>query len=257
MGSCRILFVSWTRVTTAGALAASARRGSGIIEDMRLRMELFVDDVDTSVAFYSEMLGFEVVRRTGDYASLRCGRVVLGFWPVAQLPERGAGPGFTQARLGIDKGGGVEIVFEVDGVEELAGLHQRCQAKGVVVQALVLRPWGLQDFRLVDPDGYYVRVTHGDAAGTSTVDQFESAAPEPRDLSAYPESGMLVCGCGAKIVPGKPTEMSDIVARHHCQVTGVPSPVAEVVRHVTTMLTVAIVLAAILAAIAIMRGAWS
>jgi lactoylglutathione lyase len=26
------------------------------------------------------------------------------------------------------------------------------------------QPWGLHDFRVVDPDGYYLRVTHGDAA---------------------------------------------------------------------------------------------
>jgi hypothetical protein len=34
----------------------------------------------------------------------------------------------------------------------------------VVVDALREQPWGLHDFRLADPDGYYLRVTHGDAA---------------------------------------------------------------------------------------------
>jgi len=33
----------------------------------------------------------------------------------------------------------------------------------VISAALELRPWSLHDFRLADPDGYYLRITHGDA----------------------------------------------------------------------------------------------
>jgi len=83
--------------------------------------------------------------------------------PVAKLPERGAGPGFTRQRLAAGKGAGVEIVFELDDVARVEALYTACRARGVVVDALRRRPWGLWDFRLVDPDGYYLRVTHGDA----------------------------------------------------------------------------------------------
>ena len=58
----------------------------------------------------------------------------------------------------------MEIVLELDGVEQVVALHDTCQARGVVAEALRIRPWGLQDFRIVDPDGYYLRITHGDAA---------------------------------------------------------------------------------------------
>jgi catechol 2,3-dioxygenase-like lactoylglutathione lyase family enzyme len=127
-------------------------------------MELFVDDVDASVAFYTEVLGFDVARRGDDYVSLRRGAVVLGLGPVAKLPATGAGPGFTRARLAADKGAGVEIVLELDDVAELTALYDRCRARTAVAEALQDRPWGLRDFRIVDPDGYYLRVTHGDAA---------------------------------------------------------------------------------------------
>ena len=127
---------------------------------MRLRMELFVDDLDASIAFYTEVLGFRVDRRDADYVSMRRGAVVFGLGPVAKLPERGAGPGFTRQRLAANRGAGVEIVLELDDTEQLAGLHEHCQARGAVVEALRLQPWGLHDFRLVDPDGYYLRVTH-------------------------------------------------------------------------------------------------
>jgi lactoylglutathione lyase len=129
-------------------------------------MELFVDDVDASIAFYADVLGFQVDRRDADYVSMRRGTVVFGLGPVAMLPEQGGGPGFTRQRLGADRGAGVEIVLELDDIEQLAALHDHCQARGTVVEALRLQPWGLHDFRLVDPDGYYLRVTHGDAGAT-------------------------------------------------------------------------------------------
>jgi lactoylglutathione lyase len=128
---------------------------------MRLRMELFVDDLDVSVAFYRDVLGFRLERRTDDYASVRRGLVVLGLGPVGKLPETGDGPGFTRQRLARGKGAGVEIVLEVD---DLDTLYEHCRRHVAVAEPLQLRSWGLRDFRLADPDGYYLRVTHGDAA---------------------------------------------------------------------------------------------
>jgi catechol 2,3-dioxygenase-like lactoylglutathione lyase family enzyme len=130
---------------------------------MRLRMELFVDDLDASVAFYVDVLGFRVERRDPGYVSIRRGSVVLGLGPVAKLPEHGAGAGFSRQRLAADKGAGVEIVLELDGVDEVTALYQHSRTRARIAHGLERRPWGLVDFRLTDPDGYYLRVTHGDA----------------------------------------------------------------------------------------------
>jgi catechol 2,3-dioxygenase-like lactoylglutathione lyase family enzyme len=131
---------------------------------MRLRMELFVDDLDASVAFYVDVLGFRVERRDPGYVSIRRGSVVLGLGPVAKLPEHGAGAGFTRQRLAADKGAGVEIVLELDGADEVTALYEHSRARAEIAEGLERRPWGLLDFRLTDPDGYYLRVTHGNAA---------------------------------------------------------------------------------------------
>jgi len=130
-------------------------------------MELFVEDMDASVGFYQDLLGFRVERRDEGYASLRRGSVVFGLGPVAKLPERGEGPGFTRERLGRDKGAGVEIVLELDGLDELRALYGHCRERAVISASLKLQPWGLHDFRLADPDGYYLGIAHGDAGAQS------------------------------------------------------------------------------------------
>jgi lactoylglutathione lyase len=55
------------------------------------------------------------------------------------------------------RGAGVEIVLEVRDVD--AALEQVERAGFGVVEPLRERPWGLRDFRVADPDDYYVRVT--------------------------------------------------------------------------------------------------
>jgi catechol 2,3-dioxygenase-like lactoylglutathione lyase family enzyme len=121
-----------------------------------LRLELFVEDMEASIAFYTRVLAFEVVRREpGDYASLRLGGILLGIGPVAKLPEEGGyfGRDISAQRRGL----GVEIVLEVDDVD---GWRDRVAASGhPIFEPLQDRPWGLRDFRISDPDGYYLRIT--------------------------------------------------------------------------------------------------
>jgi catechol 2,3-dioxygenase-like lactoylglutathione lyase family enzyme len=113
-----------------------------------LRLELFVEDMAASIAFYTQVLAFEVVRHElEDYASLRWGTAVLGIGPVAKLPEEGGyfGRDISFHRRGL----GVEIVLEVDDVEEW---HARVVTSGhPILESLQDRPWGLRDFRIADP----------------------------------------------------------------------------------------------------------
>jgi uncharacterized glyoxalase superfamily protein PhnB len=54
----------------------------------------------------------------------------------------------------------VEIVLEV---EDIVAEERRVRATGQpLLQALQKQAWGLTDFRLADPDGYYLRVTSRD-----------------------------------------------------------------------------------------------
>ncbi len=139
----------------AGRFGNRAR--SAIVHDMRLRIELFVDDIDASIRFYERALGFRVTRREADYASLDAGDAVLGLGSIAKLPADGEGPGFTRTRLAGVRGAGVEIVLEVRDPDAVLAVEN---AGYGVVEPMRDRPWGLRDFRVADPDGYYLRITH-------------------------------------------------------------------------------------------------
>lgn len=133
---------------------------------MHLRMELFVEDMDRAIAFYRDVLGFTLLRREEGYASIRRGDVTLGIGPIAKLPD--VGGYFTRHKLRANRGMGVEIVLEV---ADVTAAYERVRAFGYpILEPLQDQPWGLVDFRLADPDGYYLRITSlsardGSAAG--------------------------------------------------------------------------------------------
>ena len=62
-----------------------------------------------------------------------------------------------RTEAGERSGLGVEIVLEVD---DVAAMCQHVAAqKWPLAAGLRRQPWGLNDFRVSDPDGYYWRVT--------------------------------------------------------------------------------------------------
>lgn len=119
-----------------------------------LRAELFVSDIPRSVAFYGDVLGFETLRQApGGYTAVGREGAVLGLNDVAHLPEGHP----VRPEPGHAVGRGVELVVVV---EDVAALHARAASRGGAgVSALAAQPWGLTDFRVVDPDGYYIRIT--------------------------------------------------------------------------------------------------
>ncbi|MFN2560582.1 MAG: VOC family protein [Jatrophihabitans sp.] len=118
---------------------------------MSLRFEIFPADLNVTADFYTRVLAFELVvdRRDGPdpYLALRRDSVRVGV----------AGPSVDGDRRHRRPPTGVELVLEVD---DVVTEHERVRAAGWTVdEDLTDRPWGLRDFRLLDPDGYYLRIT--------------------------------------------------------------------------------------------------
>jgi lactoylglutathione lyase len=124
-----------------------------------LRFELFVTDVPATITFFEATLG--LVPPEGwsydAYVPLQSGPVTIGVQTAENLrPEHH----FSKDKLTGPRGVGVEIVIEVADVNEAFLRAVRAASElGVVCEPLVDRPWGVRDFRLIHPDGFYVRVT--------------------------------------------------------------------------------------------------
>jgi lactoylglutathione lyase len=127
------------------------RRGYRAAVAADLRIELFPADLDRFLDFYVRVLRFSVdadERVEGrQYVSVRRGGVRIGA---------------ARAWAPVDEGAravpqGVELVVEVD---DLHAERDAVAAAGWPLAAEIERqPWGLDDFRLLDPDGYPIRLT--------------------------------------------------------------------------------------------------
>jgi predicted enzyme related to lactoylglutathione lyase len=103
------------------------------------RPNLEVRDVDATVEFCVQILGFEVEMSVGEPAYLaliRAGEVRLGV-------VRAENPGVNSTTA---------CYIEVTDVDEL---HARCRDRGVPVSTpLTDQPWGLRDFVIEIPGGH-------------------------------------------------------------------------------------------------------
>ena len=150
--------IDWTLflilVATSSALAAEDQASSKP-QGMTLRLELFVSDMQKSIDFYTNVIGFERLKGGRNYVPVRSGSVVIGLGSAAGLPKQHYfNPQVQTARRGL----GTEIVLEVDDVQ---AFFQKVKASGYkrILSSPAKRSWGLTDFRIADPDGYYLRIT--------------------------------------------------------------------------------------------------
>jgi len=121
------------------------------VSPMTVRLELFPQNLDSFFDFYTRVLRFTPDRdeRTAPspYVSVHRDSVHIGAvkaWeptdPGRRLPPQG-----------------VEIVLEVDDLD--ADRAAVVEAGAQLLEDIVERPWGLRDFRLLDPEGNYLRIT--------------------------------------------------------------------------------------------------
>ncbi len=123
---------------------------------MTLRLELFTSDMEKSVNFYTKVLGFTMAGEqiNWSYQPVKNGNVIIGIGPINKLSNNHH---FNPDLNPIHKGYGAEIVLEVTDIKKV---YEQVKISGYAIhEALTVQNWGLEDFRLVDPDGYYLRIT--------------------------------------------------------------------------------------------------
>ncbi len=125
-------------------------------------LELHVPDFDITENFYSQ-LGFKTLWKrdpkqerepeTG-YLVMQMEDNIICFWCGTDAVY--AQSYFQQFPQNTPRGYGVELVLQTSNLE---ALYQKFENHPNITSKLQTRPWGLQDFRLTDPWGYYLRIT--------------------------------------------------------------------------------------------------
>ncbi len=127
----------------------------------KLTPNLMVEDVNRTVEFYQEVLGFEFVMgvieelqeiltayqqdRSLDYAMMKCGNVEVMFQAKRSLAEA------LPLLRGREIGGTLTLYMELDSVSEL---HARIKDKVTIVKDLHTTFYGMQEFYIEDCNGY-------------------------------------------------------------------------------------------------------
>lgn len=127
---------------------------------MELHVEFFVADLERSRDFYTRVLGFTITRQKDDgFTELRRGSAVLALNSDTILNRDHPARPAPNERIAK----GIEIVLVA---EDLDAAYAGVLASGWPLSTpMTDQPWGMTDFRIVDPDGCYIRVTARPAGG--------------------------------------------------------------------------------------------
>lgn len=123
-----------------------------------IQIELHVPDFEKVKDFYGK-LGFKVVwerkpEEKKGYLVIKKDDNILCFWPGNENVEKQSY--FKSFPSDTKRGFGVEIVIMVTDIDSL---YKEAETFCNIVDILEKQPWGLKDFRIEDPFGFYIRFT--------------------------------------------------------------------------------------------------
>lgn len=139
-------------MTSGNPSSASEDATEAALNGLTLQASLTVKDIQKSLAWYVDVLGFTVSQRHEREGvlraiSLRAGEVqlLIGLDDSARGVDRVKGEGFS---LQITTG---------DDIDDVAARIKR--AGGVLVTEPAMMPWGARAFRVHDPDGFKLTIS--------------------------------------------------------------------------------------------------
>jgi lactoylglutathione lyase len=123
----------------------------------RLTPNLMVEDVNLTIEFYEEVLGFELgqtVPETGQFvwASMKSGAVEMMFQSRPSLTEE------IPALEDREIGGSLTFHIQMEGVEEL---YAMIKDSVTVLQDLHTTFYGMKEFSILDCNGYILAFAEG------------------------------------------------------------------------------------------------
>jgi lactoylglutathione lyase len=113
---------------------------------------LVVADMQRSITFYRDVVGFDLVRTVPDdapfdFAWMQSGPVNVFLNAIDAVRKE------SPALVDRPIGGSLTLYFVVEDVD---GLFTALRDKAAVVMAPTTQPYGMREFAVTDPDGYFL-----------------------------------------------------------------------------------------------------
>jgi hypothetical protein len=122
-------------------------------------MEFGTPHVEEYLAYFEAVADFKLTYRKSGYLMAQSQYAELTFIDPKYWAS---GHVFSGKMTGSGQGVGIEIGVVVADLDKSFAAAQQFQSKGWPISTgIVRRPWGVRDFRVVAPDGYYFRFTEG------------------------------------------------------------------------------------------------
>ncbi|MCB8874216.1 VOC family protein [Acidisoma silvae] len=113
---------------------------------------LLVQDLDRSVVFYTEKLGFTVTRRTEGFAAFNSRSVSLVVWQTNHVPDEPRAPSLTPALREEHK---ACLSVKLPSAAEVDALYAGLSERGIpFTRPPADYPWGARCCYFTDPDHY-------------------------------------------------------------------------------------------------------
>jgi lactoylglutathione lyase len=121
----------------------------------KLTPNLFVKDVEASMKFYQDVLGFQKTMTVPDaapyvFGAVTSGAVEIFFNDVKAVAKEN--PSLASENIG----GTMTMYIEVEGIEDVLKAVEKAGAK--VTMPLTTQFYGMREFGFVDPEGWMVTV---------------------------------------------------------------------------------------------------
>lgn len=140
--------------TPAPAAALPSLRKPGLVF-----MEFGTTRVEEYFSYFQSVADFQLASRQPGYLVAQSERAELSFIDPKFWAH---GHPFSGKLTGHDQGVGIEIGIVVADLDKTYAAALQWKDKGWPIStAIVRRPWGVRDFRVLAPDGYYLRFTEG------------------------------------------------------------------------------------------------
>ncbi|MEY7851642.1 VOC family protein [Natrarchaeobius sp. A-rgal3] len=118
---------------------------------------LTVSDLETSVAFYEDVIGLETTQEKETNVEFETGQCTL---VLEEDFDEDVLEAFGLSEPGDVRGEGVIVAIEVDDADDVDEIHQRAEDEGVTVR---MEPkdvsWGRRMMLLADPDEYTIEIS--------------------------------------------------------------------------------------------------